>query len=140
MNRKVPVENVEHLTFHPTNVPMLENPGTPRPNDVLHHLIVEVLQHMDEINEMSSSLTSPAKKKTAESETHFASEHESSNEDPLTSPTFGGYPQVGLRSLNIDQSDEHDCDADSGRANHPPHKLGESTVFLFAVARCAIKR
>lgn len=63
MNRKVPVENVEHLTFHPTNVPMLENPGTPRPNDVLHHLIVEVLQHMDEINEMSSSLTSPAKKK-----------------------------------------------------------------------------
>ena len=40
VNRKVPVENVEHFAFHPTNVPMFENARTPRPDDVLHHLIV----------------------------------------------------------------------------------------------------
>lgn len=63
MDGKIPVENVEHFAFHPTNVPMLENPGTPRPDDVLHHLIVEVLKQMDGINAMSSSLTSSREKK-----------------------------------------------------------------------------
>ena len=43
VNRKIPVEDIEHLAFHPTNVPMLENAGTPRPDYVLHHPIVEVL-------------------------------------------------------------------------------------------------
>ena len=33
MNLKIPVEDLEHLAFHPTDVPMLENAGTPRPND-----------------------------------------------------------------------------------------------------------
>jgi hypothetical protein len=43
VDRKVPVKNVEHLAFHPPNIPILENTGTSRPNDVFHHLIVEVL-------------------------------------------------------------------------------------------------
>lgn len=111
VNGKIPVEDVEHLTFHPTNVSVLEYAGTPRPNYVLHHLIVEI----------------------------FASEHESSNEDPLARPTFGGYPQVGLRSLDIDQGDEHYCDADSGCADHPPYKLSEPAVFFLAVVGCAIE-
>jgi len=109
---KIPVEDIEHLAFHSTNVPRLENTGTSGPNHVLHHLIVEIL----------------------------AGQHESSDEDPLARPMLSGYPQVGLRSLNIDQSDEHDCDADSGRADHPPHKPSESTVFFLAVERHAIKR
>jgi len=99
MDRKIPVEYIQHLAFHPTDVPMLEKLGTLRPSDVFHRLIVEVL----------------------------ASEHESSNEDPLASPFFGGYPQVGLRSLDIDQSDEHDCYADFGHVDHPRH---EFVVFL----------
>ena len=45
VDRKIPVEDVEHLAFHPANVPMLENAGTPRPNDVFHHPVVEVLQN-----------------------------------------------------------------------------------------------
>jgi len=109
---KIPIEDVEHLAFHPTDVSVLENAGTPRPNDVLHHLVVEV----------------------------FASEYKSSNEDPLTCPAFGGYPEVGLRSLNIDQSDEHDCYADPGGADHPPHELSEAAVFLLAIVRCVIER
>ena len=72
--------------------------------------------------------------------THFASEHESSNEDPFAGPAFGGYPQVGLRPLNIDEGDEHDCGAHSGCADHPPHKLSESAVFLLAIVRCTIER
>ena len=44
MNRKIPVEDVEQLAFHPTNVPGLENAGTPRPNDVFHHLVVQILK------------------------------------------------------------------------------------------------
>ena len=44
VDRKIPIEDIQHFAFHPTNVPMLENTGTPRPNNVLHHLIVEVLQ------------------------------------------------------------------------------------------------
>jgi hypothetical protein len=61
---KIPVEDVEHLAFHPTNVPVLKDSRTSCPNYVLHHPIVEV----------------------------FASEHEGSNEDPLACPAFGGYP------------------------------------------------
>lgn len=61
---KIPVEDIEHLPFHTTNVPVLEDAGTSRPDDVLHHFIVKV----------------------------FASEHESTNEDPFTCPTFRGYP------------------------------------------------
>jgi len=109
---KIPVEDIEHLAFHSTNVPVLENTRISGPNHVLHHLIVEIL----------------------------ASQHKCSDEDPLACPTVGGYPQVGLRSLNIDQSDEDNCDADSGRADHPPHELSECTVFFLAVARYAIKR
>jgi hypothetical protein len=55
---KIPVEDIEHLAFHPPNVPKFENTGTPGPNDVFHHLIVEVLQQMDGMNGMNSSLTS----------------------------------------------------------------------------------
>jgi len=40
VNRQVPVENIEHFPFHSTNVPVLENARTPRPDDVLHHPIV----------------------------------------------------------------------------------------------------
>jgi len=43
VNSEVPVEDIEHLAFHPTDVPILENAGTPRPDHVLHHPIVEVL-------------------------------------------------------------------------------------------------
>jgi hypothetical protein len=43
VDSEVPVEDIEHLAFHPTNVPMLENARTPRPDYVLHHSIVEVL-------------------------------------------------------------------------------------------------
>jgi hypothetical protein len=64
VNRKIPVENIEHFAFHPTNVPMLKNTGTPGPNDVFHHLVVEV----------------------------FTGEHKSSDEDPFACPAFGGYP------------------------------------------------
>jgi hypothetical protein len=88
------------------------------------------------VNKMSSSVTSQGKR----SGTDFAGEHESSNEDPFTSPTFGGYPKVGLRPLDINESNEHDCGADSGRADHPPYKLSEPAVFLFAVVRYTIKR
>ena len=45
-----------------------------------------------------------------------------------------------LRSLDIDEGDEDDCDADPGRADHSPHELGEPAVFLFAVVGCAIER
>ena len=88
---------------------------------------------------MSSSVTSSSagEKKT---KSHFAGEHEGSNEDPFTSPAFGGYPKVGLRSLNIDEGDEHDCGADSGRTDHPPHKLSEPAVFFLAVVGCTIER
>ena len=72
--------------------------------------------------------------------TDFAGEHKSSNEDPFTCPTFGGYPEVRLCSLDIDESDEHDCGADSGRADHPPHELSKPAVFLCAIVRCTIKR
>jgi len=44
VNRKIPVEDVEHFAFHPANVVVLENAGAPRPNDVLHHLVIEVLE------------------------------------------------------------------------------------------------
>lgn len=43
---KIPVEDVEQFAFHTTNVSVLEDAGTPRPNDVLHHLIVQVLKTM----------------------------------------------------------------------------------------------
>jgi len=112
VDRKIPVEDVQHLALHTTNVPMLENARTSRPNDVLHHLVVKV----------------------------FASEHESSNEDPLTRPTLGGYPEVGLRSLDIDEGDEDDCGADPGRADHPPHELSEPAVFFLAIAGSAIEQ
>lgn len=45
MDGKIPVKDIEHLTFHPPNITVLENAGTPRPNDVLHHLIVKVLEN-----------------------------------------------------------------------------------------------
>ena len=73
-------------------------------------------------------------------ETDFAGENEGSHEDPFTGPAFGGDPKVGLRSLDIDEGDEHDSGADSGCADHPPHKLSEPAVFLLAVVRCTIKR
>ena len=85
---------------------------------------------------MSSYVTSSKKNER----THFAGEHKSSNEDPFTGPTFRSYPEVRLRPLNIDEGDEHDCGADSGRADHPPHELSEPSVFLFAVVGSAIKR
>lgn len=43
VDRKIPVEDVQHLALHATNVAMLENARTSRPNDVLHHLVVKVL-------------------------------------------------------------------------------------------------
>lgn len=43
-----------------------------------------------------------------------------------------------FRSLDVDEGDEDDCGADSGCTNHPPHELGERSVFLFAVVRCTI--
>lgn len=52
---KIPVEDIEHLALHSTNVPMLENTGTSGPNHVLHHLIVEILEQMDEIDIISTS-------------------------------------------------------------------------------------
>ena len=72
--------------------------------------------------------------------THFTGEHKSPNEDPFAGPAFGSYPQVRFRSLNIDEGNEHDCGTDSGRADHPPHELGEPAVFLLAVVRCTIER
>src|SRR5579872_4847700 len=61
MHRKIPVKDVEHLAFHPTNVMVLEDAGTPRPNDVFHHPIVKVLkcdidrwnQHNDVISDVT---------------------------------------------------------------------------------------
>jgi len=40
VDRKIPIEDIEHFAFHPTDVPVLENARTPRPDDVLHHPIV----------------------------------------------------------------------------------------------------
>ena len=59
VNRKIPVEDVEHFAFHPANVVVFKNAGAPRPNDVLHHLVIEILGLMDR---MSSSMTSPQRK------------------------------------------------------------------------------
>jgi hypothetical protein len=84
-------------------------------------------------------VTSP-KTEQREGATHFTGEHESSDEDPFTCPAFGGYMQVWLRSLDIDEGDEDDCGADSGRADHPPHELSEPAVFLPAVVRCTVER
>lgn len=42
MHGKIPVKNIEHLAFHPTNVTVLEDAGTPCPNNVFHHPIVKV--------------------------------------------------------------------------------------------------
>lgn len=90
----------------------------------------------DQYDEVTHDVTKEKKKEG----THFASEHESSNEDPLTRPTLGSYPEVGLRSLDIDEGDEDDCGADPGRADHPPHELSEPAVFFLAVAGSAIER
>lgn len=72
--------------------------------------------------------------------TDFASEHKSSNEDPLARPTLGGYPEVGLRSVDVDEGDEDDRGADPGGADHAPHELGEPAVFFLAIAGSAIER
>ena len=45
-----------------------------------------------------------------------------------------------LCSLDIDEDDKDDCDADPGHADRSPHELGEPAVFLFAVVGRAIER
>jgi len=58
VNRKIPIKNIEHLAFHPTDVPWVENTGTPRPNDVFHHLIIEVLRsEWNQHNELMHDVT-----------------------------------------------------------------------------------
>jgi len=58
VNRKIPIKNIEHLAFHATDVPRVENTGTPRPNDVFHHLIIEVLQNeWNQHNELIHDVT-----------------------------------------------------------------------------------
>lgn len=47
MDGEIPVKDIEHFALHPTNVPVLEDAGTPRPNDVLHHPIVEILESVE---------------------------------------------------------------------------------------------
>ena len=47
---------------------------------------------------------------------------------------------MGFSSLDIDEGDKDDCNANSGRADHPPHELSEGAVFLLAVVRCTIER
>jgi len=44
VDRKIPIEDIEHFAFHPTDVSVLKDAGTPRPDDVLHHPIIEVLK------------------------------------------------------------------------------------------------
>ena len=108
MDGKIPVKDIEHLTFHPPNITVLENTGTPRPNDVFHHLIVKVLENGNGRDQydgiMLTSQEEEKKRKPKEKweETHFASENKCPNEDPLTCPAFGGYLQVWFCSLNID--------------------------------------
>jgi hypothetical protein len=45
-----------------------------------------------------------------------------------------------LRSLDINEGDEHHCGADSGGTDHPPDELSEPAVSLFAVVGYTIER